>query len=105
MCLCAGCKAIAIQTVRMAHMHCAHIFSNLTKTSDHNMEMYKNVGEDLMHIVYYHICLLLCIECKQSPCHAALWRVKQCLKEWERLSEMGIKISIDHAKGGQVFMY
>eukprot|EP00210_Caulerpa_lentillifera_P005795 g5541.t1 len=95
-CRCAGCAALAVQAVRMAHVHCAQILEQIEKQKIKNHEKWNSVGRDLMKIIYFHICLLVETEAhrsttdaRRSATKASLWRAEQCLNEWRRLRSKG----------------
>ena len=90
-CRCAGCAAVAVSAIRMAHIRCAQLLSLLEKRRRSDVaEKWRLVGKHLMHVVYLHICLLLDTEARQSATKASTWRSEQCVKEWQRLGEKGI---------------
>ena len=89
-CRCAGCAAVAVQAIRMAHIRCATLLTELEKElHGSSLEIKRTVGANLMHVVYIHICLLLDTDAQQSATKASMWRAEQCVKEWKRLEEKG----------------
>ncbi|GMH42583.1 hypothetical protein BSKO_10502 [Bryopsis sp. KO-2023] len=93
-CRCAGCAALAVQAIRMAHIQVARLFARVEKKQDQQPGRWRAVGQALMRVVHVHICLLLDTEAKQSATRASVWRAEHCLKEWERLRERGLRVDI-----------
>lgn len=93
-CRCAGCAALAVQAIRMAHIQVARLIARVDKKQEQQPSRWRAVGQSLMRVVHVHICLLLDTEAKQSATRASVWRAEHCLKEWERLRERGLQVDV-----------
>lgn len=88
-CACPGCAALAVQAIRMAHIHAARLFSRVDKQQQQCPDRCRSVAQALSRVVFAHMCLLMATEAQQSPTRASVWRAEQCLQEWERLKKRG----------------
>eukprot|EP00798_Chlamydomonas_sp_ICE-L_P023154 gene23154-30359_t len=86
-CTCPGCTALALQALRMAHIQATHLLMRLEHRRLVLPDRWRLVGLALGRVVHSHICLLLQTEAVVSPSRASLWRVQQCLLEWDRLGK------------------
>lgn len=86
-CRCPGCAALATHAIRMAHCRVAELLQISERSPSKSVETQFNLGCHLKQLVYFHICLLLDTETRQSPTKASTLRADQCLREWKRLEE------------------
>jgi hypothetical protein len=90
MCACAGCTALAVHAIRMAHIAVVRLFNRVHKQRMQWPLRWRAVGHALSRIVYVHIALMCRTEAPTSPSKASVWRAQQCLSEWDQLVAAGL---------------
>lgn len=89
-CACAGCTALAVHAIRMAHIAVVRLFNRVHKERLRWPLRWRAVGRALSRIVYVHIALICRTEAAASPSKASVWRALQCLQEWDKLLGAGL---------------
>jgi hypothetical protein len=89
-CACAGCTALAVHAIRMAHIAVVRLFNRVHKQRMRLPLRWRAVGQALSRIVYVHIALMCRTEAGVSPSKASVWRAQQCLSEWDQLVAAGL---------------
>lgn len=89
-CACAGCTALAVHAVRIAHIAVVRLFNRVHKQRMRLPLRWRAVGQVLSRIVYVHIALMCRTEAAASPSKASVWRAQQCLSEWDQLVAAGL---------------
>lgn len=94
-CACAGCTALAVHAIRMAHIAVVRLFNKVHKQRVHWPLRWRAVGRALSRIVYVHVALMCRTEAPTSPSKASVWRAQQCLSEWDQLVAAGLAGGVD----------